>query len=1512
VIQRGYVEEWLVCGPFDGGDPGVVARVSGRLLPVPDGDFLESVGGVRRVRPEEGLVVKADSGDLIWEELRVRNVRLDFSTLIDDATEANVFAACSIRAGQAMDLLIDFQTLLGARLWLNGFPVAMPSPASPTAAGLQRHVSRLRRGDNHFLMQVPLASLDAVASAEGITAESLRDAVMATRSMLSNATGYEAAIRFRPAARAGQLVFVPRMVETGRFTGEGRSLAQELAVELFNPGPGNAGPAVVRARFGPSDPWIEKASRAIPPQTRVELLFGMPLSGFEAGEIRQADIQVETQEAKGAFTARIAVRASPSRGTAYVLTGLTGPVIDASQSEDAKRRMTALSRHATLLEYEPDYGLYLGGVESWRPFLILNPDARVLLREAVTRGRVSANGGFAVPDERLVSGELLARNLLHGHDSAIDWLGQSANTYHDWHARGIAPQTAQLLAQSRFVGRTLSAAWLTDQQGPLWVNGLDGSRLAAWALPPITEPRTAAELQTQVVAAREALLGSGIDSGIYVAEVAGESAPVYVLNETEALRETIPSIRFEASGPARTFESVREFGDRNPSAFPEVHQLPAISSLGELLVQRPVKDAYAQAEGMTAMAERFASLAAMQGAPYPHDVFDHAWRQLLFYSEPNVLGRAESPIVFMDALNGFHGVAASADTEMHRALTALASEINTASNSPRSTKANSALVVFNPSFHSRTDVCEWRIPPRVGGGFSIIDESGTPVAHALRREPGGAYVQFVVHDLPALGYRTFYLVPGGSPPGSRPGDPNTIENAFYRIVVDPERGGAIANLETKETGTGLLGGLGNDVIVLDEDAERVRGGRDIWISGVAERASETAAQVQTTRSSVSEQMRIVSPLAGGEVTRTITLFRDVPRIDFETTFRGVNAQDRALAIQFGMTSQGRTLITGERYGATANAAGEAPLSPRTANGRFESPAYPRAALRWASLSASDHISAGANVAIPIRPTVVVHDGDAYESEARAVARALAGRGISAVVHNASNTQELNDSIGQGHTFVLSIGSAAENKLTAKLLEHLDRDGRDSAENLIAAGQPFAIGNVRIAEGLPLVDALVVGEESTAKTQVLISEVAAAIADRGSLEISPQAYAGPSPRPSPPRGLALLFEGTNLVSQGADGSLTLFAAHDGTWDKDGGALSIESAPLDYSIAYSLFPFEGDWRTAAIPSRAEAHVNPLRAVQTALHLGKLPSEHSFGSINNEAFVVTAFKAALATPGYVVRGYEAHGMSLSNALFDVSLPMSRAWRSNPIEENRNPLPAGSQGLRLELEPFTVATYAFEIPAPRKEPRSSSAKQAQFTRYWQHNVGVASNANPSATIMLQGDLTRDDTVTLHVQNEGPSPIEGEVQLMPSTGWTIAPETIGIALQRGEALERKILVIRPEGSPGGVSATLRTEKEEYRDLVMTEPEAFALVMEATDRELVVRVQNRVALPLSGGVEIVLPPDAWSELGGSEAVSPWRVAFDVGPLEEHRAAFVWQGEGPARWYGVKAFGNGHVAYQTVP
>jgi alpha-mannosidase len=1492
LLDRGYAESWLVCGPFDAGETGIVERVQRRVLPLPDVDYFDPEGGVRRLRPASGETVTTIAGDRQWQPVHTVSERLDFRELAGSDSEGVVYAAVRVTAQQAANVLIDAQSMLGMRLWVNGFPAAMPAPVAPASAGLQRQVVPFREGDNWVVLQVPVAAAETIAEAESIRPEAFRETILATRPMLGDTTGYDVAVRFRLAGNVGQLVYVPRLAETGRFTGEGANLRQEFALELFNPGPGSAGPAAVRVRFAAADPWVERIVRALPPETVIESLIDMPIAGRAAGERQTATIEIETPEAKGAFAVPVTVRASPSSGTVYVVSGLTGPTFHSPQSATVERRAEGLTRHLTLLDYEPAYGFDLGGFESWYPYFAAYPKQREALRNGLAQGRLSVNAGLTVPDTRIVSGELLARDLLYGRQSSRDILGRAGDTLNAWHIQGLPPQWAQIVREARVNGVVVSAVSVGIAGGPAWLPA-QNDRLPVWSFPDTPSPADTNGLRDAAASVREMSVASGLDAALLPIESVRASAAAFVLNETASLRNSVPSIRFDGDGPSLMFEGAREYGARNPNAFDDLTHVPIAMNFGDAISYRPLKDSYAQADAKLNTAERFAALAAFNGAAYPKARLDWAWRQLLYYSEPGTLGRPRSPQTFLDAMTGFHSVYDAASAELQRALASVAGQVNTASNAPANPKALQAVLVFNPSFHARTELCEFSLDRSAGESWALANGNGERVPHALKRTAAGSVAQFVARGVPSFGYKTYYIIPGApSPPA--PGLANTIENEFFRVLVDPAQGGAMVNLEDKRTGTGLLAGPSNDVVVFDEDANRTRGGRDVFIAGTPRRASDVLAQVQTVRNEVFEQARVVSPFAGGELVRTITLIKGVEQIEFVTQLRGVNTQDRLAVVEFNPAPQENALVTGERFGMTVTAPGT----------------HARAALRWAALTPNSHVRAGANVAMPLTPAVIVCANDAYESAARALSEVLLRRGIPSVRLAGFETEAVQNAINGGYRFVFVIGNAVENALTQSLLNRLDTNARANAENAIETGQPIAFGRISAVPETLLADALVLAGSTSAETENLVRTAVNSLRQTGTIELPPHAYHGPMPRPLPSRGLSLLFEGTNLAAHGGGGELMLFAAHDATWDEAGEGIHVEPAPLDLTLRYTLVPFDGDWRTAAIPAKAHARAQPLHAIMTGLHLGSLPPEHSFASIDNDALVVTAFKRAHATPGYVIRGYEAHGNPVAGA-FQSAMSPRRAWRTDATESVRNPLPAGDGGFRIELEPFTIATYAFETPQFGQPVEVTDMDRGlRFTRYWQHHQGAAPETNPAATLLLQGDLASADTVMVRIVNERETPLQGTVQLAASPGWTLAPSSLDVLLPAHESLERRLLIVRPPSAPGGIAATLQTAGRSYRDVLLTEPTPFDMTVEPGERELVVRVQNRVALELHGGIEVIVPSDAWQSTYANDLVEPWRETITVGPLGVHRAAFVWQGEGPPRWYGVKAYGNGQTAYWT--
>jgi len=103
-----------------------------------------------------------------------------------------------------------------------------------------------------------------------------------------------------------------------------------------------------------------------------------------------------------------------------------------------------------------------------------------------------------------------------------------------------------------------------------------------------------------------------------------------------------------------------------------------------------------------------------------------------------------------------------------------------------------AFVVFNPLNWTRSELVETDLD----AGDTILEYSAkAPVPlEVLARHAGYNHVRFLARDVPSLGYRCYQVVQAHqhvpAPPKETPLPvTNTLENAYYRIVVDPQAGG---------------------------------------------------------------------------------------------------------------------------------------------------------------------------------------------------------------------------------------------------------------------------------------------------------------------------------------------------------------------------------------------------------------------------------------------------------------------------------------------------------------------------------------------------------------------------------------------------------------------------------------------------------------------------------------------------------------------------------------------------
>ena len=118
------------------------------------------------------------------------------------------------------------------------------------------------------------------------------------------------------------------------------------------------------------------------------------------------------------------------------------------------------------------------------------------------------------------------------------------------------------------------------------------------------------------------------------------------------------------------------------------------------------------------------------------------------------------------------------------------------------------LIVFNSLSWPRTDPVTALVTPPTDE-FRLVDAAGADVPYQRLpsgdpASPGVVLIEFIARDLPAFGYRTFYLVEGALRSPAKPAPAagaEFLENDFYRIELAP---GGVKRLYDKELGRDVL------------------------------------------------------------------------------------------------------------------------------------------------------------------------------------------------------------------------------------------------------------------------------------------------------------------------------------------------------------------------------------------------------------------------------------------------------------------------------------------------------------------------------------------------------------------------------------------------------------------------------------------------------------------------------------------------------------------------------------
>jgi alpha-mannosidase len=469
------------------------------------------------------------------------------------------------------------------------------------------------------------------------------------------------------------------------------------------------------------------------------------------------------------------------------------------------------------------------------------PEIDSEIKRRIKEGRWEVVGGMWVePDLNMPDGESTARSILigkrwyqqhYGVDVRVGWNPDSFG--YTWQL----PQIYRKSGIDYFVTQKMS--WNDTNKLPLklfWWEAPDGSKVLTY-FPHgygnrVLDPE---RLSTDFVAAREQAPGltemmdlygigdhgggptrANLDEALHWME-AGKIAPK---TEFGTALSYFTSIEKSIAPESKTWNYRNIAAGYEAPAAPPAGQVAIPTWKDELYLefhrgvfttQANHKRNMRQSSEWALNAEKYASLAWLDGDRYPGDALTEAWKKITFNQFHDLAAGSGIAVIYRDAQKDYDQVRWSTNEISTKALKTLAARVNT------ETADGVPVFVFNPLAWSRSGLVPVDVQlPRAAADVSVLDAHGVVLpSKTLSKDDTTHTFHLLVDakDVPSMGYTVLRVVPGRRTSASRLRvSGTTLENANLRVVVDPVSG-CITSLYDKNANVETLapGSCGNEL-----------------------------------------------------------------------------------------------------------------------------------------------------------------------------------------------------------------------------------------------------------------------------------------------------------------------------------------------------------------------------------------------------------------------------------------------------------------------------------------------------------------------------------------------------------------------------------------------------------------------------------------------------------------------------------------------------------------------------
>lgn len=1193
---------------------------------------------------------------------------------------------------------------------------------------------------------------------------------------------------------------------------------------------------------------------------------------------------------------------------------------------------------------DPKFSAVISEVDYLHPYYSLYPQDREFLKNAFIEGRAEADCFYNQPNEMTSAPEGIVRNMLYGQLYHRDVLGRICGIYSPGDVFGHFNQMSQVSAKG---GCT----------GVFWGKHIFGFPPAFRHVSPDGSDLLHIRGGLYQKTATEWDLSICDEGGWAMANIPG-----YPMDgDLSWAEETVHKSEYQI--PSKNWETLlddekRIEGDGRHTPFAAISRDMALYHAGVSLTRTDFKQANRLAENLLISAEKFSTIASLLGAQYPEKALDKAWRQVLCGQHHDSITGTNNEVSFVDLMIEYREAVELAADILDKASKYVASCVGKEGD-------NVSVVVFNPHTWQRKEpvnaVVQLQERPE---RYLMKDSEGNAISYRVvsceETEDGYKATLNFTPAVPALGYATFALCrdAGDVPMGDAvvEGSDTVIENEFYRIEVDPSKGGGIISLVDKKQGRELLDltvdGPANRILALKETHDRMETQHEFYTTGHRLSSEHYEAEVKSEKCADFQKLTITYYLGNvSPITQVITLNNGSGRIDFETRCDDYRDEDDLFCVTFPTNLKGVRPVFDDRFAPQVRNESRRSMDFRTHQYAMFSHCAVYAANQWLDYGPSVTVNMDENNAVNLGMSQIIRaQGTVDENSVDRLLMALTKKAVPCTIfsdgmqsNHGSQIIHFNEDLTSDTRFVLSI-AGNDNEYAKKLLDKMDADLKAQAQaDLDKNG--LAVVFLRDKDNLwnKPIDVFLV----MAADQAAMDRFASAVEENcaaGRFVDLPCLMAQQPGKPDD-YGVALLNTGNIACSVEKGGMLNLMLFHTaefyGNIGKTNCGTKLVPERKSHVFTYSLYPHTESFREAELYRRALELNDPLFAV-TADNTrpdASLPGAMSFIRTEGNA-IVTAVKAggapmasmlskigSLEERGITIRCFEPDGVAAHTRLY-TSFDVKSGVLTNLLEEGDEPANVQNNTVDLVLTPYEIETVRLTPVVNAAETGAVLGAQREiveptYIRSWEHDLGSMPMGYLSVAAVISRNPSEPDELHICTEvsvanNYGDQAISGMLNLELPEGWSADWTQKEYAVEATGCQVFPVTFTKPSADAKGL-IRLNYEHDGQVFCDVFEVGYFDPEFRVTYDEdgLKATVVNTTSQRLIGELWMATPIETWGSMDGKNPfgktkISPYCVKVDLEPGEQKVYDFEVTGDENISWYAVgKLCVNGRINFSGV-